>query len=115
MEIRELKNMEVARLAKMATFCYLIGDRASGTCALIDPAFETDRILKKVAEESGEVLLAMKNENRDEIVYEVSDLFFHTIVALGNAGVPMADIHEELGRRFGQSGLKKKAGKDSHE
>lgn len=36
----------------MATFCYLVGDRASRTCALIDPAFETDRILEKV-EESG--------------------------------------------------------------
>lgn len=36
----------------MATFCYLIGDRNSRTCALIDPAFETDRILEK-ARESG--------------------------------------------------------------
>ena len=36
----------------MATFCYLVGDRASGTCALIDPAFDTDRILEK-ADESG--------------------------------------------------------------
>jgi glyoxylase-like metal-dependent hydrolase (beta-lactamase superfamily II) len=44
MEIKQI------RLAKMATFCYLIGDRASGTCALIDPAFETDRILEKVRE-----------------------------------------------------------------
>ena len=34
----------------MATFCYLIGDKASKTCALIDPAFETDRILEKVKE-----------------------------------------------------------------
>lgn len=74
-----------------------------------------DRILKKVAEESGEVLLAMKNEKREEIVYEVSDLLFHTIVALGNAGVPMAEIHEELGKRFGQSGLKKQSGEVSHE
>ncbi|UCE55460.1 MAG: MBL fold metallo-hydrolase [Desulfobacterales bacterium] len=40
------------RLAKMATFCYLIGDENTKTCALIDPAFETDRILEK-AKESG--------------------------------------------------------------
>ena len=39
-------------LAKMATFCYLIGDRKSKTCALIDPAFETDRILE-MAKENG--------------------------------------------------------------
>ena len=44
MEIKQI------RLAKMATFCYLVGDRASRSCALIDPAFETDRILEKVAE-----------------------------------------------------------------
>ena len=44
MEIKQI------RLAKMATFCYLVGDRASGTCALIDPAFETDRLLEKVRE-----------------------------------------------------------------
>jgi glyoxylase-like metal-dependent hydrolase (beta-lactamase superfamily II) len=37
-------------LAKMATFCYLIGDRNSKTCALSDPAFETDRILEKAKE-----------------------------------------------------------------
>jgi glyoxylase-like metal-dependent hydrolase (beta-lactamase superfamily II) len=44
MEIKQI------RLSKMATFCYLVGDRASGTCALIDPAFETERILEKVRE-----------------------------------------------------------------
>jgi len=36
----------------MATFCYLVGDRATRTCALIDPAFETDRILEKADESS---------------------------------------------------------------
>jgi hydroxyacylglutathione hydrolase len=41
----ELKQI---RLAKMANFCYLIGDEGSKTCALIDPAFETDRILAEV-------------------------------------------------------------------
>jgi glyoxylase-like metal-dependent hydrolase (beta-lactamase superfamily II) len=45
-------DIKQIRLARMATFCYLVGDRASRTCALIDPAFETDRILEKV-EESG--------------------------------------------------------------
>jgi glyoxylase-like metal-dependent hydrolase (beta-lactamase superfamily II) len=44
MEIKQI------RLAKMATFCYLIGDSASKTCALIDPAFETNRILEKAGE-----------------------------------------------------------------
>jgi glyoxylase-like metal-dependent hydrolase (beta-lactamase superfamily II) len=43
-------DIKQIRLAKMATFCYLIGDRKSKTCALIDPAFETDRILEKAKE-----------------------------------------------------------------
>lgn len=67
-----------------------------------------DRVLKKVTEEAGEVLLAVKNHNKEEIVYEVADLFFHTIVTLGHCGIPVTEIHQELGRRFGQSGLKSK-------
>jgi phosphoribosyl-ATP pyrophosphohydrolase/phosphoribosyl-AMP cyclohydrolase len=67
-----------------------------------------DRVLKKVTEEAGEVLLAVKNHNKEEIVYEVADLLFHTIVTLGHSGIPVTDIQEELGRRFGQSGLKTK-------
>ena len=43
-------DIKQIRLAKMATFCYLIGDRKSKTCALIDPAFETKRILEKARE-----------------------------------------------------------------
>jgi len=43
------KAMEIKqiRLARMAVFCYLIGDESTKTCALIDPAFETDRILSE--------------------------------------------------------------------
>lgn len=67
-----------------------------------------DRVLKKVTEEAGEVLLAVKNHNKEEIVYEVADLLFHTIVTLGHCGIPVAEIQQELGRRFGQSGLKSK-------
>ncbi len=69
---------------------------------------QTDRILKKIAEESGEVLLAAKNANREEIVYEVADLLFHTVVMLGKYDIPPEEVYRELGRRFGQSGLKKK-------
>jgi phosphoribosyl-AMP cyclohydrolase / phosphoribosyl-ATP pyrophosphohydrolase len=65
-----------------------------------------DTILKKVAEEAGEVLLASKGGKRDEIVYEVADLFFHTLMVLGYHDVSLLDIYEELGRRFGQSGLR---------
>ena len=66
-----------------------------------------DRVLKKVTEEAGEVLLAVKNHKNEEIIYEVADLFFHIIVSLGHCGIPVAEIYKELGRRYGRSGLKK--------
>ncbi|HET8761035.1 MAG TPA: bifunctional phosphoribosyl-AMP cyclohydrolase/phosphoribosyl-ATP diphosphatase HisIE [Nitrospiria bacterium] len=59
-----------------------------------------DRILKKVAEEAGEVVLASKNGARDQIVWEVADLWFHTLVALGHHDIPPSAIYDELTRRF---------------
>jgi phosphoribosyl-ATP pyrophosphohydrolase/phosphoribosyl-AMP cyclohydrolase len=59
-----------------------------------------------VAEEAGEVLLASKGGKREEIVYEVADLFFHTLMVLGYHDLSLQDIYEELGRRFGKSGLR---------
>ena len=65
-----------------------------------------DKILKKVAEEAGEVLLASKGGKKKEIVYEVADLFFHTLMVLGYHDLSLQDIYEELGHRFGKSGLR---------
>ena len=65
-----------------------------------------DRILKKVVEEAGEVVLAVKKEHREEVIHEVADLLFHTIVALGHCEIPMTTIQQELGKRFGKSGIR---------
>ncbi len=65
-----------------------------------------DKILKKVAEEAGEVLLASKGGKKEDIVYEVADLLFHTLMVLGYHEVRLREIYEELGRRFGKSGLR---------
>ena len=65
-----------------------------------------DRILKKVVEESGEVVIAAKGENRQEMVYEMADLWFHTLVLLGHAGISPQEVYQELGQRFGKSGLR---------
>lgn len=67
-----------------------------------------DKILKKVAEEAGEVLLASKGGKKEEIVYEVADLFFHTLMVLGYHEVSLQEIFHELGKRFGKSGLRAK-------
>lgn len=65
-----------------------------------------DKILKKVAEEAGEVLLASKGGKKEEIVYEVADLFFHALMVLGYHDVSLQEIYQELGKRFGKSGLR---------
>lgn len=65
-----------------------------------------DKILKKVAEEAGEVLIAAKGGKKEEIVYEVADLFFHALMVLGYHDISLQEIYEELGKRFGKSGLR---------
>jgi phosphoribosyl-ATP pyrophosphohydrolase/phosphoribosyl-AMP cyclohydrolase len=65
-----------------------------------------DKILKKVAEEAGEVLIAAKGGKQEEIIYEVADLFFHTLMVLGYHDLSLQDIYRELGRRFGKPGLR---------
>ncbi len=65
-----------------------------------------DRILKKVAEEAGEVIIAAKNQKRDEIIYETADLFFHTLLVLGYHDVTLGEVYRELGSRFGKSGIR---------
>ena len=72
-----------------------------------------DRILKKIVEESGEVVLAAKNKDRNEIIYEMADLWFHTLVLLGDEEIPPREIFHELGKRFGKTGLRVKKENDA--
>ena len=65
-----------------------------------------DRVLKKISEESGEVLLAAKNRDRAELATEVADLLFHTLFAMAEVGVSPADVARVLQEREGKSGLK---------
>ena len=58
-----------------------------------------DKILKKVAEESGEVIIAAKNRSEREIVSELSDLFYHLLVLMVEREVKLSDINDELRRR----------------
>ena len=58
-----------------------------------------DRILKKVVEEAGEVVLAAKNKDRREIIHETADLLFHTLVMLVNEEVSLEEIVRELETR----------------
>ena len=58
-----------------------------------------DKICKKVGEEAAEVIIAAKNGQHDEVVYEVSDLLYHLCVLLVQEGVTLDDLYEELKRR----------------
>jgi phosphoribosyl-ATP pyrophosphohydrolase len=65
----------------------------------------TDAILKKVGEEATETVMAGKDGAPDKIVYEVADLWFHSMIALAHFGLKPADVLAELARREGLSGL----------
>jgi len=58
-----------------------------------------DKILKKVGEETAEVIIAAKNKDNDELRYEASDLIFHIMVLLRNNKLPLDDIMMELANR----------------
>ncbi len=72
-----------------------------------------DAILKKVGEEATETVMAAKDvaggENKDKLVYEVADLWFHTLILLADQGLSADDVLKELARRFGVSGHDEKA------
>ena len=64
-----------------------------------------DAILKKIGEEATETVMACKDGVREKIVYEVADLWFHSMLALSAFGLEPADVLAELRRREGLSGL----------
>ena len=60
-----------------------------------------DKILKKIGEETTEVIVAAKNEGTAELQYETADLLYHLMVLLVERGLTYDDIKEELGKREG--------------
>lgn len=72
-----------------------------------------DAFLKKIGEEATEVVMAAKDADhgaeKQKIVNEVADLWFHTLVALSHYGLAPRDVAAELARREGLSGIEEKA------
>jgi phosphoribosyl-ATP pyrophosphohydrolase len=68
-----------------------------------------DTILKKIGEEAAETIIAAKNGDKKQIIYETADLWFHCMVLLADQGLAPDDVLQELRRRFGLSGLDEKA------
>lgn len=71
-----------------------------------------EKILKKIGEEATEVVMAAKDNDKEQIIHETADLWFHTLVMLAQAGLGPQDILRELDRRFGTSGHDEKAARE---
>lgn len=63
-----------------------------------------DKILKKCAEECGEVIIAAKNGKNEDTVGEISDLLYHLTVLMVNEGIAWSQVEDELERRAGKQG-----------
>jgi len=68
-----------------------------------------DTILKKIGEEATETVIAAKGGDKEQIIYEMADLWFHSMVLLADQSLHPDDVLQELQRRFGLSGLEEKA------
>lgn len=64
-----------------------------------------DSVLKKIGEEAAEVIIAAKGGDRQQLVYEMADLWFHSLIALAQYDLSVQDVLLELARREGLSGL----------
>jgi phosphoribosyl-ATP pyrophosphohydrolase/phosphoribosyl-AMP cyclohydrolase len=65
-----------------------------------------DKLLKKIAEEAGEVIIAARDGDHDQTRYEAADLLYHLLVVMAREGVSAEELAEELAGRFGRSGLR---------
>ena len=97
--LRELAAVLEARKGAAPDGSYVAGLYAKGL----------DAILKKIGEEATETVLAAKTGKPEQIVHEIADLWFHTLVLLAERGLRPEDVLNELERRFGRSGLEEKA------
>ncbi|ACL71317.1 phosphoribosyl-ATP diphosphatase [Thioalkalivibrio sulfidiphilus] len=97
--LEELARVLEARKQAAPDSSYVAGLYAKGL----------DAILKKVGEEATETVVAAKNGDPEQIVYETADLWFHCLVMLAHQGLGPEAVLAELGRRFGVSGIEEKA------
>lgn len=69
-------------------------------------------ITKKIGEEAAETIIAAKDGDREQIIYETADLWFHTLVMLTHADIKPSEVLNELARREGVSGIDEKASRE---
>ena len=101
--LRRLDEVLEARREADPDQSYVAGLHAAGI----------DRILRKLGEECTETVVAAKNGDRNDIVYETADLWFHSLVMLSHCGLGSGAVLAELERRFGLSGHSETAARDN--
>ncbi len=69
----------------------------------------TEKCAKKFGEEAVEVVLASLDDNKNHLIAEAADVFYHLLVLLKSRNIPLQDVMIELEQRAGQSGLQEKA------
>lgn len=105
-EIKPFNNVNIFKSLET-----LINDRKinpvekSYTNYLLDQG--VDKICKKVGEEASETIIAAKNTDKEELIGEISDLFYHVFVLMNNQGVSLEDIENKLKERHKITGNKK--------
>ena len=93
----ELHDFSLESLMKLIEGRKIDKQEGSYTTYLFEKGL--DKILKKVGEESTEVIIAAKAEDKAETIYEISDLVYHLMVLMVEAGISLEDIHRELASR----------------
>ena len=101
--LKELAVVIEARKTASADSSYVAGLFSKGM----------NSILKKVGEEAAETIIAAKEDDDSQLVYETADLWFHTLVMLSARGLGPDDVLLELERRFNVSGLEEKAARNN--
>lgn len=89
--------MTFAQLYRIITLRKMNNDTGSYVASLFCEG--TDRIIQKVGEESVEVVIAAKNDNRTRQIEELSDLFFHILILMVSLGITLPDVFQELSKR----------------
>lgn len=74
----------------------------SYTCYLFEKGL--DKILKKVGEECAETIIAAKNGDREELIGEINDVFYHMMVMMNECGVSLAEVTREMEQRAAKIG-----------
>jgi len=96
-ESDELSEFSLSDLMKLIEGRKVEKKEGSYTTYLFEKGL--DKILKKVGEESTEVIIAAKAEDKKETIYEIADLAYHVMVLMIEAGISLEDVHRELASR----------------